>query len=96
MELKDFSQVRVGSGYPACVDVSKIQGHENDGVMAVTYVFEHDEHRVELRRLKYQIALFTFKYDDMELPGDWKNSELLWAYEKIGTSHNKDYTNQIK
>lgn len=76
MTIKDFDRVRVGSEYPYCVDVNKIDYHESMGVYGEVGLFEN--HRVEVRKKGNVIAIFTFKYKDMDLPKWWRDSELIW------------------
>ena len=77
MEIRDFNRVRVGQSYPSCFDIAPIQFHESYGVYATTYIYNNE--RIELRKIKNDIALFTFKTADMDLPKGWEDSELLWS-----------------
>lgn len=84
MELKDFEHVRVGSGFPACVDVKRIGAHESYGVMAVAYTYQigDDENYVQVRRSKdNRIAVLSLKFK-MGLPEGWEDSEILWDSRK--------------
>lgn len=77
----DFDRIRVGSEYPICLDIESIHGHESGGILAAFYTYEMSDglKRVELRRREERIALFLFRYEDMDLPEWWQNSELLWS-----------------
>jgi hypothetical protein len=79
MEIRDFDNVRVGSGFPASFDIRKIQYHESYGVYATAFVSK--DQRIELRKNKNgdEIALFNFKNNDLDLPCGWEDSEVLWA-----------------
>ena len=76
-EIRDFDRLRVGQTYPCCLDISKISDHESYGVYAMTSV--SSSNRVELRQKAGEVALFTFKYNETELPEWWKDSELIWS-----------------
>ncbi|MBN1074702.1 hypothetical protein FDB55_08270 [Clostridium botulinum] len=78
MEIKDFDSLRIGSGYPASFDISKIDTHESCGVYANIPVVK-EGHRIELRKNSWgEIALFNFKHNDLKLPKGWEDSEILW------------------
>lgn len=80
MEIRNFDRVRIGSGYPAVLDISPIEGHESYGIAARFYDAVLDEDfQVELRRKENDLALFLFRYGDMELPNYWQDSELVWS-----------------
>ena len=79
MEIRDFDRIRVGSGFPASFDIKPIRDHESYGVFANISVVK-EGHRIELRRNSWgEIALFNFKYDDLTLPKEWEDSEILWG-----------------
>lgn len=81
MEIRDFGNVRIGSGFPASFDIQPIQGHESYGIFANIPTVREGQ-RIELRKNSWgEIALFNFKYDDLSLPKSWENSELLWKNE---------------
>lgn len=79
MNIRDFKEVRVGSGFPAIFDIRPIEGHECYGIYAEIPVAREGQ-RIELRRSKDgEIALFNFKYDDISFPSKrWEDSEILW------------------
>ncbi len=84
MDLTNFKRVRIGSHYPQVFGISPIAGHESDGLYAQFHGFmllEKGQKRVELRCKDNSYALFLFRYDDMELPDWWKDSEVLWELE---------------
>ncbi len=82
MEIRNFKSIRVGSGFPACFDVKVIDGHESYGVYAEAYTYKkpNEPGYFQLRKHNYDnlIALFAFKYNDMNLPKDWEDSIVLW------------------
>jgi hypothetical protein len=80
MQIKDFEHVRAGE-YPACLDVSRIEGHESYGVYAVFHVYDVEDglRRVELRRKEDIYGLFVFRYEDMDLPAWWEDSKTVWS-----------------
>ena len=84
MDITSFKRIRVGSHYPQTLDIAPIEAHESDGLYASFFAFpmiNRGMRRVELRRKDNSFALFLFRYDDMELPDWWKDSELLWELE---------------
>ena len=89
MEIKDFQNVRVGSGWPAAFDIKPIGYHESYGVMAVANTYRlsnfKNSHLIQLRIKKKtnEVALFAFSCDDMALHEGWEDSELVY------TSHNE-------
>jgi len=79
--VSGFDNVRLGSSWPACVDVSPISGHECYGVKAVAWAhtFKGDTNFVQIRKhnKEKQIALFSFKFE-LELDEFWQDSTVLW------------------
>lgn len=82
MEISHFTEIRVGSNFPACFDIKPISDHEKYGVYATIYQDKTiDKKRIELRRKNNHIALFNFYYNDLPLPEYWQDSELIWSTE---------------
>jgi len=79
MDITNFRHVRVGSGYPAVLDVSPIGSHESEGVYASFPVVSNGLPRAELRYKEGTYALFVFRYANMDYPEWWKDSELVWS-----------------
>ena len=89
MLIKDFKEVvRVGSGWPASLDVFPICGHESQGVaaQAFTYRGPNDTGYIQFRKATAMpaVALLAFRYEDTQLPHGWKDSELLWDSRSVG------------
>ncbi len=84
----DFDHVRVGSGWPAILDIEPIEGHEALGIQATFYTPTAGRarglQRAELRRLGDQVRLFLWQFpDSANMPEEWeKGSELLWELER--------------
>ena len=87
MKLTNFERVRIGSAWPACVDVTRLGTHEENGVYAETWLHSETDkggsNFSQLRRhnSENKVALFCFRWDDSEhelLPDHWKNSCVLW------------------
>lgn len=85
MEIKNFDRsIRVGSGFPACFDISRIGSHESYGVFASFFynsrihLRSEEATRAELRHKGNYYALFVFNRKDMDLPDWWKDSEIVW------------------
>ena len=82
MEINNFENVRVGSGFPACFDVKPISDHESCGVYASIFTYkpkgeqgyfqlrEHDSDKL--------VALFAFRFDNTALPKTWLDSRIIW------------------
>lgn len=82
MDLANFDRVQLGSKFPSVIDCQAICGHEQYGLMASvrTYKREREGGYVQFRvkRDEHEAALFTFQFDDGEVPDDWKDAEVLW------------------
>ena len=87
MKLTNFERVRLGSKWPACVDVSRLGLHEENGVYVETWTYsgidKGDSSFSQLRKhnSEKKVALFCFGWSDAEheiLPDDWKHSSVLW------------------
>ena len=92
MTIKDFKSIRVGSGWPALLDIKSTGMHESYGVMAIAYPCRTNEpkdtHVVQFRvnRKTNEVALITFLFDDMALPDGWEDSELIYDSSKPNAS----------
>ena len=82
MQISNFNNVRVGSGFPQCIDCIAMKPHEESGVFAVAHTFNGNYGRkIQFRKSKdgYGVALFNFGFnDDGKIPDNWKDSELIW------------------
>lgn len=79
MQIKDFENIRAGSGWPHCIDIMRIAAHESYGVAGVahTYASKHTR-KIQLRQTDTAVALFHFMTDDQSLPCGWENSVIIW------------------
>jgi hypothetical protein len=61
MEIRNFERIRVGSGWPTCIDIKATDGHEHDGLCAVVQnnVDDYGGY-VQVRRKNNSVALITF------------------------------------
>ena len=87
MKLTNFESVRLGSAWPACVDVKRLGTHEENGVYVETWLYSGTDKGAsnfsQLRRhtSEKKVALFCFGWSDAEheiLPDNWKDSRVLW------------------
>jgi hypothetical protein len=84
MLIKDFESIRVGSGWPCCVDVSAIESHESYGVFAEAFTYRCDKEKNFVQFRKHNkhptVAMFSFcdDYQERKLPKFWKDSEVIW------------------
>ena len=85
MNITSFDNVRLGSKWPATIDVRRITGHEEQGVLAEVYLNNsiEPEHFAQLRKHKRDavVALFSFRYKETEsecMPDFWKDSIIIW------------------
>lgn len=77
MEIINFDKVRVGSGFPAVVNISPIYGHESNGLI----VSMCNGSRLEIREKAGFHALFVYHPDDendMPIPEYWRDANVLW------------------
>jgi hypothetical protein len=84
VEIKNFLRIRVGSGYPACLDIESIGNHESYGIYAISTLpwtsdLHHEGGYVQLRQLEDgTVALFAFRFADMAVPASWSEACILW------------------
>ncbi len=87
MKLTNFESVRLGSTWPACVDVRRLGMCEENGVYVETWTYsgtdKKDANFSQLRKHNSEpkVALFCFRWSDSErelLPDSWKDSSVLW------------------
>lgn len=86
MDIINFSnRVRMGSAYPAIIDIEKIGDHESvGGIMATAFTYRSgaDKGFIQIRKDNDfdRIALFAFVYDEGEtdIPDGWKDSTVIW------------------
>ena len=87
MKLTNFESVRLGSAWPACVDVKRLGTHEENGVYVETWLYSGTDKGAsnfsQLRRhnSEKKVSLFCFGWSDAEheiLPDNWKDSSVLW------------------
>jgi len=81
--ISEFKRLRIGSNFPATLDISPIDGHESDGLYAQgNYRRERDNHGsfFQVRRHnRYDLmALFAFSTDKIDVPNFWRNSKVVW------------------
>ena len=85
--ISNFKRIRVGSGFPAVIDVEPIDNfHESLGVIGMVYPQRFDDGSnlpagwVEIRKRDDVIAIITSRYDMFaDLPEYWKDSELIYS-----------------
>ena len=80
MELANFDSVRVGSVFPSVFDVRAICGHEQYGIMAKlwTYKSPGEQGYFQFRVKHNEAALFTFRFDDGNVPEEWIDAQVVW------------------
>ena len=79
MQIKDFENIRAGSGWPHCIDIQRISGHESYGVAAIAHTYGAKYARkIQLRKTDTAVALFHFMADDQAVPQGWESSVVVW------------------
>lgn len=83
MDINNYGRIRLGK-FECCLDVQSIT-HSDYGNMAIAYLFEGSkgDHRVvEVRKLENKVAIFSVRFSDLEIPSEWRSSELLFRWEQ--------------
>lgn len=91
MEISYFDRIRIKSSNQKEVfaDIRALEGGCTNGFMVTaheitSYPSEFARHKIEVRKLDLEIALIVYKYNDLEIPCGWENSELLYSWEQEG------------
>ncbi|HID70650.1 MAG TPA: hypothetical protein EYP35_09415 [Desulfobacterales bacterium] len=89
MEIRNFDILRVGSGWPTCIDIKPTDGHEHNGICAIVHMrtgYEYS-HYVQFRKHnQYQmVAMITFTNEYQTIPAEWEDSTVVFDSRGINT-----------
>lgn len=86
MRITDFESFLVGSGFPLCFDIERLEyGSEDSGFVASTWAYNMGPPRsvvVQLLKKEKHVALVTRRGNDIDLPHYWEDAEVLWDSRK--------------
>ena len=82
MNIENFDRFRINNS-ENFVDVSLLpKTHSSDGFMLTAYEFTSEV--IEVRKKNNQVAMFVMKYDEIKVPDDWKDAEVVFTTREKG------------